>query len=61
MEPCPRCGADEWAEVEYDARGIPLGYACRRCRKELRARYRPEVLSDPNYEADEPIEPEEVP
>lgn len=57
MTPCPRCGADEWARVEHDARGIPLGYACARCRDELLARYRPDVLTDPNYPADEPIEP----
>jgi len=43
---------------EYDARGIPLCRVCDRCRKKQLAQYRPEVLTDGNYEADEDIEPE---
>lgn len=52
---CP-CGSglDSWAE--YDARGIYLARVCDRCREERLAIYRPEVLTDPGYEADEPIE-----
>jgi hypothetical protein len=47
---------DTW--IEYDARGIPIGKVCPRCVEGVKAIYRPEVLSDPNYEADEPIEPD---
>jgi hypothetical protein len=45
-----------WA---YDARGIPLCRVCQRCEAEKLKAYRPDVLDNPNYEADEPIEPEE--
>ena len=47
---------DTWPE--HDARGIYLGRVCKRCRLEFLRQFRPEVLSDPNYEADEPIEPD---
>ena len=40
----------------YDARGIFLTYACDNCEVEKRLRYRPDVFTDPNYEADEPID-----
>lgn len=50
--------ADSW--WEYDARGIPLCRVCDKCRKAKLSKYRPDVLSDSNYWADEPIEPEEV-
>ena len=46
---------DTW--WEYDARGIELCKVCSHCRTEKLAKYRPEVRSDPNYEADEDIEP----
>jgi hypothetical protein len=44
---------------ELDARGIPLARVCDGCIKEKLKGYRPEVLTDSNYEADEPIEPED--
>jgi len=44
---------------ENDARGIPLTRVCVKCKKAKLSGYRPEVLSNPNYEADEAIEPEE--
>jgi hypothetical protein len=47
---------DTW--WEYDARGIELCKVCDACRAEKLAMYRPEVLRNPNYEADEDIEPE---
>ena len=53
--PCP-CGSGLESEAEYDARGIYLTRVCDRCRAEKLSHFRPEVLSDPNYEADEPIE-----
>ena len=43
---------------ENDARGIPLCRVCLGCRAQKLKGYRPEVLSNPNYEADEAIEPE---
>jgi len=42
-----------------DARGIYCCKVCDRCEGAKRARYRPEVLDDPGYEASEPIEPED--
>ena len=42
----------------YDARGIPLAKVCGRCRAAKLAKYRPEVLTDPGYASDEPIDPE---
>jgi hypothetical protein len=53
-----RCDRNErWPE--HDARGIFLCYVCPECETEKLAKYRPEIFSNPNYEADEPIEPEE--
>lgn len=52
------CGSGEIREAEYDARGIFLVYACDKCRKEKLSRFRPDVLTDPNYWTDEPIEEE---
>lgn len=55
--PCPcDCGSGEYREAEYDARGIFLCYACWKCRKQKLAKYRPDVLSDPDYWHDEPID-----
>lgn len=44
---------------EYDARGIPLCKVCKSCMEEALNGYRQEVLTNPSYEADEPIESEE--
>jgi hypothetical protein len=53
--PC-RCGSGEWREALHDARGIFLDYCCTACEQRVRAKYRIEVLEDPAYECDEPIE-----
>ena len=53
------CGSGEHPEGVYDARGIFVASVCDKCRKERLKRYRPEIFSDSDYEADEPIEPEE--
>ena len=50
------CGSGEYQEAEYDARGLFLTYACSKCRKERLSKFRPDVLTDPNYWTDEPIE-----
>ena len=43
---------------ENDVRGIPLARVCEDCKEHKLAGYRPEVLSDPNYDHDEPIDEE---
>lgn len=55
---CP-CGSAEYPEDLYDARGIYCCKVCPECREAKEGRYRPEVLSNPDYECDEPIEPDE--
>ena len=56
--PCP-CGSGLDSCWQYDARGIELCRTCDKCHDEKMKRYRPEVLSDSNYDCDEPIEPED--
>ena len=56
--PCP-CGSGEPSSPLSDARGIPLGRVCDKCEEEFKAKYRPEIFEDSNYEADEAIEPED--
>lgn len=53
--PCP-CGSGKESRWNSDARGIPLCRTCSDCHERRMAGYRPEVLRDPNYECDEPIE-----
>ena len=43
---------------EYDARGIELCKVCDKCYTNKMAQYRPEVLTDSNYDIDETIEEE---
>ena len=54
MNRCDHTKDNSW--WEYDARGIPLARVCDKCRRDVLKRYRPDVLHDPNYEADEEIE-----
>jgi hypothetical protein len=54
---CP-CGSGKQSWWEHDARGIPLCRVCDKCRKEKLSRYRPDVLTDPSYWTDEPVEEE---
>jgi hypothetical protein len=54
---CP-CGSGRPSWWENDARGIPLARVCEKCKDEKLSKFRPEVLTDPNYETDEPVEPE---
>lgn len=56
MESCRMHTKYDGSYWENDARGIPLARVCDRCRAEKLAPYRREVLDDPNYEADEPID-----
>ena len=56
------CKGGKWSEdsgwPEFDARGIYLTKVCEECEEEKLTSYRKEVLSDPNYEADERIDEE---
>lgn len=56
--PCP-CGSGKDSYWQYDARGIECCRTCEDCHDRKMASYRPEVLTDPNYECDEVIEPED--
>jgi hypothetical protein len=56
---CP-CGSGLFPTLEHDARGIPLGYMCNACEQRKKAQFRPEVLTDPNYEADDLGDDEEL-
>ena len=55
LSKCP-CGSGEFPWIAYDARGIPIGYVCEKCEKRKLSGYRTEVLTNPNYDADEDIE-----
>lgn len=57
MKPCP-CGSGKNSWWENDARGIPLARVCADCKQKRLSVYRSEVLNNPQYEADEPIEEE---
>jgi hypothetical protein len=54
-KPCP-CGSGLPSWWESDARGIPLCRVCEKCQATKLATYRPDVLTDPEYWSDEPIE-----
>jgi len=56
-KPCP-CGSGKDSYWQTDARGIELCRTCPKCHKAKMAKYRPDVLSDGNYWADEQIEPD---
>lgn len=53
---CPRCQQPYINEARYDARGIYITRCCDTCWEEVRKTYRPEVLTDSNYETDDQIE-----
>jgi hypothetical protein len=52
---CP-CGSGKESFWQKDARGIELCRTCEDCHQKQMAKYRPDVLTDSNYWADEPIE-----
>lgn len=52
------CGSGLTPHEDHDKRGISIGYVCDKCKASKRSKYRPEIFTDPNYYADEPIEPE---
>jgi hypothetical protein len=50
------CGSGKPKSAQYDARGIFLTYTCEDCHDRKMAEFRPDVLTDPDYWTDEPIE-----
>ena len=54
---CP-CGSGKYRSENYDARGIFLTFTCEDCHDRKMKEYRPEVLTDANYETSEPIDEE---
>jgi hypothetical protein len=52
------CGSGEVAYWVHDARNIPLAKVCSQCREEKLSHFRDDVLTDPDYPTDEPIEPD---
>lgn len=57
-KPCP-CGSGLPSSWMTDARGIPLRRTCDTCHEAQMNKYRPQVLSNPNYSACEQIEPDD--
>lgn len=50
------CESGDWGEEQFDARGCYLTITCPSCHSSKMKAYRPEVLSDPNYDTCEDIE-----
>ena len=50
------CGSGKPKSAQYDARGIFLTYTCENCHHAKMAQFRPDVLTDPSYWTDEPID-----
>lgn len=53
--PCT-CGSGLTSRWQFDARGIELCRTCAECHDEKMAKYRQEVLTNSQYDADEQIE-----
>jgi hypothetical protein len=53
------CGSGLYREPEFDGRGIFLIFACDKCRVERLKKFRSDVLTDPDYWHDEPIDEDE--
>lgn len=56
MNPPCNCGSGKPREEQRDARGIFLCFTCDDCHDEKMKRYRPDVLTDPSYWTDEPVD-----
>lgn len=59
MRFCP-CGSGKASYWQNDARGIPLCRTCDDCHERKMDGYRPEVLTNPTYEADDLGDDEEL-
>ena len=50
-DPLKRCTHEgEYSWFEHDARGIPLCKVCDKCKEAKLSIYRPEILTDPQYD-----------
>jgi hypothetical protein len=58
-KPTCKCGSGEPSFVLEDARGIYVSRVCKKCEQEVKSKYRADIFTNPNYYADEAIEPEE--
>lgn len=56
LAPYCACQSGLCREAQYDARGIFLTYTCPRCHARKMSGFRADVLTDPNYWHDEPID-----
>lgn len=54
------CGSGLDSDWKLDARGIPLAKVCPKCENDKLKGFRHDVLTNPNYKADEPIEPDDM-
>jgi hypothetical protein len=50
------CGSGKYRRELKDARGIFCTFVCDDCERRRRAEFLPEIFTDPNYHADEPID-----
>lgn len=55
MKLCP-CGSGLPRRELVDARGIFCGFVCDKCERAKRKKFRPDIFTDSNYWADEPID-----
>jgi hypothetical protein len=55
VRPC-NCGSGLSSAWTYDAKGVEIARVCDRCRDRVLDAYRREVLVDPGYELDEPLD-----
>lgn len=58
-KPCD-CGSGLPRRANHDTRGYFLTFSCDKCRKRKLRRFRPEVLTDSQYEADDLGDDEEA-
>lgn len=56
MQKLCNCGSNNYSFWIHDARGIPLVKVCDSCEKEKLKKYRPEVLTNSDYECCEEID-----
>ena len=55
-QPC-KCGSGKSRYELLDVHRIFCAYVCEDCEAKERAKYRPEIFTDYNYETDDRIEP----
>jgi hypothetical protein len=50
------CGSGKPRSAQYDARGIFLTFTCEDCHHRRITEFRPDVLTDPDYWTEEPVD-----